>query len=111
PVITFQADGSAAYTVQALWTQAREKLNVTTVILSNSQYRILRAELGRSGVDRPGTAAQELTNLTDPAVDWVAASQSFGVPAERVSTGAELVAALHRAHAAPGPRLIEAMLS
>lgn len=110
PVITFQADGSAAYTVQALWTQAREALDVTTVICANSRYRILQAELGRDGVREPGPAATAMTSLTEPVLDWTAVSRGFGVPAERATTGEELLAALRRAHAEPGPHLIEAVL-
>lgn len=110
PVIGFQADGSAAYSLQALWTQAREQLDVTTVICANSRYAILRAELRRAGIDQPGPAAAGMTDLTGPAVDWVAAAQGFGVPATRATTGAELIDALRRAHAEPGPHLVEAVL-
>lgn len=110
PVITFQADGSAAYSVQALWTQAREGLDVTTVICANSRYRILQAELGRAGVREPGPAAAAMTSLAEPVLDWTAVSRGFGVPAERAATGEELLAALRRAHTEPGPHLVEAVL-
>lgn len=110
PVINLQADGSAAYTVQALWTQAREGLDVTTVICSNSRYRILQAELQRAGVDAPGAAASGMTDLGDPVVDWLAVSRGFGVPALRATTAEELVNALRRAHSEPGPTLVEAVL-
>ena len=109
-VINLQADGSAAYTVQALWTQAREALNVTTVICSNSRYRILDQELQRAGIDDPGAAAASMTSLGDPALDWLAVSRGFGVEAVRVTTGEELLDALARAHEQPGPRLVEAVL-
>ncbi|MFC7340073.1 acetolactate synthase large subunit [Saccharopolyspora griseoalba] len=109
-VINLQADGSAAYTVQALWTQAREGLDVTTVICANSRYRILEGELQRAGVDAPGLAASGMTSLGNPIVDWVAVSQGFGVPAHRATTAEELVEALRRAHAEPGPTLVEAVL-
>ncbi|WP_243788234.1 acetolactate synthase large subunit [Saccharopolyspora gloriosae] len=110
PVIDLQADGSAAYTLQGLWTQARERLDVTTVICANSRYRILEAELGRAGVRTPGPAATGMTSLGDPATDWVSLATGFGVPAARVTTGEELLAALHNAHTTPGPHLIEAVL-
>lgn len=110
PVINLQADGSAAYTVQALWTQAREGLDVTTVICANSRYRILEGELQRAGVDSPGAAAGGMTSLSGPALDWVSISRGFGVPAHRATTAEELLEALHRAHAEPGPSLIEAVL-
>ncbi|MER5390656.1 acetolactate synthase large subunit [Saccharopolyspora sp. NPDC002686] len=110
PVINFQADGSAAYSVQALWTQAREGLNVTTVICANSRYGILQAELRRAGVDQPGPAAASMTSLAGPTVDWTAAARGFGVPGTRATTGPELLDALRRAHAEPGPHLIEAVI-
>ncbi|MEB3369097.1 acetolactate synthase large subunit [Saccharopolyspora mangrovi] len=109
-VINLQADGSAAYTVQALWTQARESLNVTTVICSNSRYRILDQELQRAGIDDPGAAAASMTSLGDPALDWLAVARGFGVEAVRVTTGEDLIDALTRAHQQPGPRLVEAVL-
>ncbi|MDI2032241.1 acetolactate synthase large subunit [Saccharopolyspora sp. TS4A08] len=109
-VINLQADGSAAYTAQALWTQARESLNVITVICSNSRYRILDQELQRAGIDDPGAAAASMTSLGDPALEWQAVARGFGVPAQRATTGEELLAALRHAHAEPGPHLIEAVL-
>ncbi|GAB3277939.1 acetolactate synthase large subunit [Parasphingorhabdus pacifica] len=110
PVIDLQADGSALYTLQALWTQAREGLDVTTVICANSRYRILEAELGRAGVSRPGAAASDLTSLDGPAADWTALAAGFGVSATRATTGPELSEALRRAHSEPGPHLIEAVM-
>lgn len=110
PVIDLQADGSGFYTVQGLWTQVREGLNVTTVICANRRYRILEAELDRSGVHRPGPAATGMTSLDAPEPDWTALAAGFGVPASSVSTGAELADALKRAHAEEGPHLIEALL-
>jgi acetolactate synthase-1/2/3 large subunit len=109
-VIAFQADGSGLYTPQALWTQAREGLDVTTIVCANREYRILRVELARADVKTPGPKAQALTSLAEPVVDWVALAQGFGVPARRVETAEALVAALAESLAEPGPRLIEAML-
>ena len=80
PVLCLQADGSAMYTLQALWTQAREHLNVTTVVLANRSYAILNMELHRVGADG-GTRARKLLDLTDPELDFVALSRGMGVPA------------------------------
>jgi acetolactate synthase-1/2/3 large subunit len=109
-VINFQADGSAAYTLQALWTQARESLNVTTMICSNRSYDILRVELARSGQVSPGKYTISLTNLADPAIDWVQISQGMGVPAVSVNTAERLAKELRVALAEPGPHLIEMVL-
>ena len=110
PVISFQADGSGLYTFQGLWTQAREGLNVTTLICANRAYRILQVELARSGVPEPGPQAQSMTDLSHPTIDWTAAAKTFGVPGERVETGEELKAALDRALVEEGPHLIEAVI-
>lgn len=110
PVINFQADGSALYTVQALWTQAREGLDVTTVICANGDYRILRYELGKLGVDRSGPAAAGLTDLGRPPVDWVSLADGFGVPGRRAETAEELNDALAVALTEPGPHLVQACL-
>jgi acetolactate synthase I/II/III large subunit len=110
PVITLQADGSAMYTLQSLWTQAREQLNIKTIICNNRGYRILGIELMRTGVKEFGKQAQSLMNLTDPALDWVRLAQGMGVPAVRVETAEELTRELERALSEAGPRLIDAVL-
>jgi acetolactate synthase I/II/III large subunit len=110
PVIAFQADGSALYTAQALWTQAREGLDVTTVICANREYRILRVELGRADIARPGPQAESVTSLRNPEIDWVELSRGLGVPAARAENADTLVSKLRRALAEPGPHLIEAIL-
>lgn len=110
PVIAFQADGSAMYTVQALWTQAREGLNVTTLLCNNRSYRILQVELARSGVTEPGRKAKSLMSLASPDIDWVALARGMGVPAVRAQTADELVSELERAFSQPGPSFIEMML-
>jgi len=110
PVINFQADGGALYTVQALWSQAREGLNVTTLICSNRSYRTLIGELRRAGVEKPGVNAQALVTLTAPPIDWVSVSRGFGVPAVSVTDVAALADALRRSLAEPGPSLIEMIL-
>jgi acetolactate synthase-1/2/3 large subunit len=110
PVIDLQADGSGLYTVQALWTQAREGLNVTTLICSNRSYRILQMELSRSGMTTHGPNTQALTELTKPPIDWVRISQGFGVPGVTVSTAEALARGLGKALIEPGPHLIEMLL-
>jgi len=106
-VIALQADGSGAYTLQALWTQAREGLNVVTLLCSNRAYRILQVELGRAGVAEPGPIARSLTDLSNPTLDWVELAEGFGVPACRVDTADDLNRQLEIGFAESGPRLIE----
>ena len=108
PVLCLEGDGSAMYTISALWTQAREALDVTTVIYSNRAYAILDMELGRVGARR-GEAANGLLSLRPPALDFVALARGMGVPAERAGTAEELTGALRRAVAEEGPHLIEAV--
>jgi acetolactate synthase-1/2/3 large subunit len=110
PVINLEADGSAMYTVQGLWTQAREGLNVTTLICSNRSYRILQVELVHSGNTSHGSNAQALTELTRPPFNWVKIAQGFGVPGVTVSTAEDLAQELSNAFTEPGPHLIEMLL-
>jgi acetolactate synthase-1/2/3 large subunit len=110
PVLCLQADGSAMYTLQALWTQAREQLNVTTVILANRSYAILNMELHRVGADAGGPLSRRLLELTDPELDFVALSAGMGVPARRVESAEDLTSALEQSFAEPGPSLIEVPL-
>ncbi len=110
-VIAFQADGSGLYTLQALWTMAREALDVTVVVCANRIYRILQVELARAGIAEPGPAARSLTQLGPPVLDWVAAARAFGVPGASVSSADALATELRRAFAEPGPRLVEAILA
>ena len=107
PVINFQADGSAMYTIQALWMQAREGLNITTLICSNRSYNILNIEFSRSGITSPGQHAQTLTDLSNPAIGWVQISKGMGVPAVAVDSCETLVKELKKALDEPGPHLIE----
>lgn len=109
-VICLQADGSAMYTVQALWTMAREKLDVTTIILNNASYAILNIELARVGAQNPGPKALSLLDLSNPMLDWVEISNGMGVPAVRAKTAEEFRAALKEALEIKGPRLVEADL-
>ncbi|MGE4605315.1 MAG: acetolactate synthase large subunit [Myxococcota bacterium] len=105
PVIALQADGSGLYTLQSLWTQARESLNVTNVILANGGYKILEAEIARSG-ETPGPQASALTTF-DPVPNWAKLAQGFGVPGARVDDIESLAREFARATHAPGPHLIE----
>ncbi len=110
PVLALEADGSAMYTVSALWTHAREQLDITTVIFSNHSYAILNMELQRTGAPTTGKAARDLLDLSRPAIDFVALATGLGVPATRASTAPQFAAQLGAALAAPGPHLIEAAL-
>jgi acetolactate synthase I/II/III large subunit len=113
PVLSLQADGSAMYTISALWTQARENLDITTVIYNNGAYDILRIELQRVGAqsaDAPGPKALDLLDLHRPAIDFVKIAEGMGVPARRATTAGEFAAALSAAFAEPGPHLIEALV-
>ncbi len=110
PVLALEADGSAMYTISALWTQAREGLDVTTVIFSNRSYAILGMELGRVGADGAGDAARSLLDLSRPDLGFVAMATGMGVPASRATTAPEFASQLRRALAEPGPHLIEAMV-
>ncbi len=110
PVLALEADGSAMYTISALWTHAREQLDITTVIFSNRAYAILSMELDRVGATTTGEAARSLLDLSRPDLDFTALASGMGVPASRAATAAELAVQLRRALAEPGPHLIEAML-
>ncbi len=109
-VLALQADGSAAYTIQALWTQARYGLDVTTVIYANRQYRILGVEYQRLMDAAPGPRAQALIDIDRPTLDWVAIARGFGVPGVRSETAEDFHRQLANSLAEPGPRLIEAVL-
>jgi acetolactate synthase-1/2/3 large subunit len=108
-VLNLQADGSALYTIQALWTQAREGLDVTTIVYNNRSYAVLNMELSRVGAEA-GPKARDLLDLSRPDLDFVALSTGMGVPATRATTADELVDQLRRSLATPGPSLIEAMV-
>ncbi|GIJ48409.1 acetolactate synthase I/II/III large subunit [Virgisporangium aliadipatigenens] len=109
PVVCVQADGSAMYTISALWTMARERLDVTTVVLNNRSYAILRAELERTGAATGAAAA--LMDLSDPDLDFVALAAGMGVPATRARTAEELARHFADALREPGPHLIEAVIA
>ncbi len=107
-VITLQADGSAMYTVQALWTQARERLDVTTVIFSNRKYAILLSELAGVGAN-PGRTALDMLDLGNPDLDWRRIGQGMGVEGARAETIDQFGDLLDTANRTRGPFLIELM--
>jgi acetolactate synthase I/II/III large subunit len=108
PVLALEADGSAMYTISALWTHAREQLDITTVIFSNRSYAILNLELQRTGAQTTGQAVRDLLSLAQPDIDFTALASGMGVPASRATTVAEFSTCLAAALAEPGPHLIEA---
>ena len=108
-IICFQADGSSLYTIQALWTQAKEKLDVVTLICSNQSYDVLKFEASRLGTQPLGPTVKKLTDLT--GLDWVKLGEGFGVPSVAVETAEELASELSKAFAEKGPKLIEMKLA
>jgi acetolactate synthase-1/2/3 large subunit len=110
PVIALQSDGSALYTISALWTMAREQLDVTVVLLDNRAYAILQLELKRVGASAGGPKAQSLLDLSNPSLDFVAIAEGFGVAAQRATTAEELATHFSAAIAEPGPHLIDVVI-
>jgi acetolactate synthase I/II/III large subunit len=110
PVLCLEGDGSAMYTIQSLWTQGREGLDVTTVILANRTYAILEFELSRVGAHAGGAASRDLLEIGRPDLDFVALARSMGVPGRRADDAREFTAALQEALAEPGPHLVEARI-
>lgn len=111
PVFALLGDGGAGYTIQYLWTAAREKLNVTTIIYANKVYGILDVEYRRLGINDVGEKAASLFDLSNPTISWVSLAKGYGVPGVEVHTVAELAEALTTAENIEGPFLIEAKLS
>jgi len=109
-VVALQADGSAMYTLQSLWTMARERLDIVVVILSNRRYRILEMETRRTGAGEIGPRANDMMDLTRPDLDWVKLAEGQGVPGCRAATGDQFIARLREAVNQRGPMLIEAVL-
>jgi acetolactate synthase-1/2/3 large subunit len=110
PVLALESDGSALYTIQSLWTMAREQLDITVVIFNNRSYAILNVELARVGAKNAGPEAKSQLDLSRPNVDFVELAKGFGVPALRVDNAEGFTAAVERAIAEPGPHLIEAVV-
>lgn len=109
-VVCLAGDGAGMYTIQSLWTMAREQLDVLTIVFVNNAYRILKIELQRTGAGEPGRAATDMLSLDRPAIDWVKLAESMGVAAEAAGSADAFNAALQRALQARGPRLIAAVL-
>jgi len=109
-VLALESDGSMMYTAQTLWTMAREAVDVTVVGLSNRSYAILNLERQRVGAVTSGATSQRMLDLDDPTIDLCALASAQGVPSVRATTAEELVAALRRSYATPGPMFIEAVL-
>lgn len=110
PVICLVGDGSAMYTIQSLWTHAREGLNITTVVFANNQYAILQGEYGNMGAGTPGPQAMAMMEIGNPSINWVSMAHSMGVPGVSVTTAEDLYKTLARAVKEPGPQLIEVKL-
>jgi acetolactate synthase-1/2/3 large subunit len=109
-VVCLQADGSATYTVQALWTQAREDLDVTTIILNNRSYAILKRELANVGAGDAGRSALDMMELDRPALDWVDLARGMGVEGGRAKTMEELERQLAAGLRSESPYLVDLVL-
>ncbi|MEW6077448.1 MAG: acetolactate synthase large subunit [Thermodesulfobacteriota bacterium] len=110
PVIALVGDGSAMYTIQSLWTIAREELDITIVVLNNRSYAILNIELERVGAEKAGLKAKSQLDLSRPGIDFAAIASGMGIPAKTVKTSRALVNALKTAFSEPGPHLIDAIV-
>ena len=106
-VICMVGDGSAMYTIQALWTQARENLNVLTIVFANRIYQILRGEFDGVGAGQPGQRAMDMLRLDNPTIDFVSLAKGMGVAGRAVDNVDDFVKALAEGVAEKGPRLIE----
>jgi len=109
-VVCLEGDGSAMYTLQSLWTQARDGLDVTTVIFANRDYAILKGELANVGAHNPGHKALDMLEIGRPDLDWVAMARGMGVDAARVHSAEEFCRAVRNGIAVEGPYLIEVVL-
>jgi acetolactate synthase I/II/III large subunit len=106
-VLCLTADGSGMYTLQGLWTMAREGLNVTTVVFANRAYGVLQWEYSGLGVGTPGPRAADVFNIGRPDIDWVSMAKGMGVPAARATSLDALGELLRKGFASEGPSLIE----
>jgi acetolactate synthase-1/2/3 large subunit len=103
-------DGSAMYTIQSLWTQAREGLDVTTIIFANNSYQILKTEFSNMGFGTPGPRALSMIDIDKPRIDWVSMGKSMGCPSVRVEDAGAFYKAMADSCREPGPKLIEVSL-
>ncbi len=106
-VLCLTADGSAMYTLQALWTMAREQLKITTVVFANRSYAVLKREFSYLGIGEPGQQAKEMFEIGRPDLDWVQLAKGMGVPGCRVTSLDDLAKALRAGFENEGPSLIE----
>lgn len=109
-VLCLSGDGAGMYTCQALWSMARENVDVTTVVFVNHSYRILNIEQARTGATNPGQASKSMLDLSNPEINWVDLSSSMGVPGVVCKSAEEFDAAIERAFKSDGPHLIAALL-
>ena len=109
-VVCLHGDGGAMYTLQALWTQAREKLDVVNVIFANRSYAILNIELMRVGAENPGPKALSMLDLHNPELNWASLGNGMGVESTRVETIEEFIDVFSSAVKQKGPRLIEVLI-
>jgi len=109
-VVCLESDGSGMYCVQSLWTQAREGLDVTTLLFANRSYNILKGELANVGAGNPGPRANDMLTLDRPTLDWVEIAGGMGVEAERVESADALCRAFERGLAVQGPYLVEVVI-
>ena len=109
-VILLQSDGSGMYTVQSLWTMARENLDITVLVFANNSYNILRGELTNVGVRNPGPRAIDMLSLDRPNLDWVSLAQGMGVEAVCADEAQRLASALDAGLASQGPFLVQVNL-
>jgi acetolactate synthase-1/2/3 large subunit len=109
-VVCLESDGSGMYTLQSLWTQAREKLDVTTVLFNNRVYNILKGELANVGAGNPGRKALDMLEIGRPDIDWCGLANSMGVEASRATTIDEFIDQFRTGLKTKGPYLVEVML-
>jgi acetolactate synthase I/II/III large subunit len=109
-VLCLEGDGSGMYTLQALWTMAREGLKVTNVVFANRTYAILKNELAQVGAGNPGRRALDMLEIGRPDLDWVSLARGMGVPAGRAETLDELTRLIGVGLASGGPSLVELVL-
>ena len=109
-VLCLTADGSGMYTLQALWTMARESLNITAVVFANRDYAVLKREFSYLGVGEPGPRALNMFEIGRPDLDWVQLAKGMGVPGTRANTLEDFAKALQAGFEGDGPMLIEVPL-
>jgi acetolactate synthase-1/2/3 large subunit len=109
-IVALQADGSAMYTIQSLWTMARENLDVTVILFANRKYAILQVEFMRVGAQNPGPKAMSMLDLSRPDLEFVHLAKGMGVPAVQATDAVSFHKALAQSFATPGPFLIEALI-